>query len=174
VKSHRSFSPVILALLLLCLSSFWPSWAMPGQNRFRQTVPLPTPSDTPLPPTATAVPPTPTSVPPTPVPPTDTAAPPTATETPTATAVPPTATTVPPTPTSVPPTDTAVPPTPTEVPPTATPVPATVAAEVPTLAPTPVAGGGGLSTGMVIGLGVVVVAGLATLYFLAIRKKGVT
>jgi len=140
VKSHRSFSPVILALLLLCLSSFWPSWAMPGQNRFRQTVPLPTPSDTPLPPTATAVPPTPTRVPPTPVPPTDTA----------------------------------VPPTPTEVPPTATPVPATVAAEVPTLAPTPVAGGGGLSTGMVIGLGVVVVAGLATLYFLAIRKKGVT
>jgi len=98
--------------------------------------PTATPTATPVPPTATPtatpVPPTPTPTA-TPVPPTATPTPVPPTPTPTATAVPPTATAtatpVPPTPT---PTATPVPPTrtPTPVPPTSTPVP-------PTSTPTP-------------------------------------
>ncbi len=101
---------------------------------------LPTPTPTPVPPTATPVPPTATPVPPTatPVPPTATPVPPTATPVPpTATPVPPTATPVPPTATPVPPTATPVPPTATPVPPTATPVPPTATPVPPTATPVP-------------------------------------
>ena len=79
--------------------------------------PTPTPTNTPIPPTATPTP-TNTPVPPTPTPtPTNTPVPPTATPTPTNTPVPPTAT---PTPTNTPVPPTATPtPTNTPVPPTA-------------------------------------------------------
>ena len=72
---RRRFLLVVVVLVaLLFLSYGWEAWAMPLQNRLRQTVPTRTPrpaTATPAPATATPAPPpaTPTPVPPPPQPP---------------------------------------------------------------------------------------------------------
>ena len=97
-----------------------PTWAT--DTPVNSSTPVPTATNTPLPPTSTPLPPTPTN---TPLPPTSTPLPPTPTNTP----LPPTSTPLPPTPTNtpLPPTNTPLPPTPTNtpLPPTNTPLPPT-------------------------------------------------